>query len=59
MRLKLSSLDWAFGMLVFALLGLPTMGADLPEWCRWVTTGGLIICCVGNVCTLLWEDGDA
>lgn len=54
--MKLEPLDWAFGMLVFALLGLPTLGTDLPEWCRWVSTVGLIICCMGNIYAIMRED---
>ena len=57
--MRLSSLDWAYGMLVFALLGLLMLIVGAPECHRWVTTAGLIICCVGNICTLLWEEGDA
>lgn len=54
--MRLSSLDWAFGMLVFALLGLLMLMVGAPEWHRWISTAGLMVCCIGNIYTTLREE---
>ena len=54
--MRLSSLDWAYGMLIFALLGLLMLMVGAPEWHRWASTAGLIFCCMGNIYATMREE---
>lgn len=47
--MRLSALDWAYGMLVFALLALLMLIVGAPEWYRCVSYAGMIFCSIGNI----------
>ena len=47
--MRLSALDWAYGMLVFALLALLMLIVGAPEWYRCVSCAGMIFCSIGNI----------
>ena len=47
--MRLKPLDWAYGMLVFALLSLLMLIVGAPDWHRWVSTAGLMVCSIGNI----------
>lgn len=47
--MRLSALDWAYGMLVFALLALLMLIVGAPDWYRSVSYAGMIICGIGNI----------
>ena len=54
--MRLSCIDWIFGMMVFSLLGLLMISAGASEWYGCVSLIGAFGCLAGCVYTSMKEE---